>query len=247
MVFEAIWNAFMGLDYTWIILIISVLATLLTTLIYKWVTDQKKLKQMKDDMKKLREEQKKYKDNPKKLMQTQQKMLDINMVMMKQSFKPMIYTFLPLILIFAFMSNTFAYNPLAPNTPFTVTAYLSESYPDSMDTINITVNPTAKAERNIAYAPPENTKAIQWVVTPGNEGTYTLLLESKTFKQSKDVIVTTEKKYAQVMTEYKDSQLKKLVIGNKEVTTLIGLNWIWTYILLSVGSSLLIRKLLNVA
>jgi len=248
MLFTDIANWFMSLDYTIIIACVSIFATLLTTLIYKWVTDQKKLKESKVEMKKLQQEQKKYKDNPKKLMQVQQQMLEINMVMMKQSFKPMIYTFLPLILLFYFMSSSFAYYPLHANEPFTMTALISESFPDSLDAVNLTSIPATTIIRNVTYAPSDkNTKGIQWIVTAPSEGNYSFLIESKTFKQTKDIVVTSEKKYASVMTDYKDSQLQKLVIGNKEVTTFIGINWIWTYILLSVISSLIIRKILNVA
>jgi uncharacterized membrane protein (DUF106 family) len=245
-----IWEAFLALPYFWLILIFSIVATLISTLVYKWVTDQKTLKEIKLEMKKLRGEQKKSMNNQKKMMEINQKMMEHNMIMMKQSFKPMIYTFLPLILLFYFMSSKLAYMPIMPNEPFTITAQIAEEYPEAMTSINITSTPALSISRNESYASSQKgTKAVQWIVQADKEGTYNLLLEGKTFKQSKEILVSNidEKKYAAVLTEYKDSQLKKIIIGNKEVKTYFGLNWIWTYIILSVLISMGLRKAMDIA
>jgi len=239
-------ESFLQLDYIWIILIVSVVATVLSTFVYKWVTDQKKLKEIKEKAKKQREEMKKYKDDQKKLMEIQQEMLENNMVMMKQSFKPMLYTFIPLILLFYWMSATLAYMPLMPGEQFTVTAFISDSYPGDLSEIRLSSIPNLTIESNPGFEPQKG-RAVQWYITADNAGTYNLLVEGDTFKQTKDVLVTSEKKYSPVSSEFKDSQLQKIVVGNKEVKTVFGLNWLWTYIIMSIVFSIVLRKSLGIA
>jgi uncharacterized membrane protein (DUF106 family) len=253
-IFVAIYYAFMSLPYFWIIFIISLLATFLTTIIYKYTTDQKMLKQIKKDMKDLKEQIKKHKTDQKKMMKIQKEMLDKNMVMMKQSFKSMLYTFIPLILVFAWLAATIAYAPVQPNSNVTITAVISNSYPGDMNSINISSMPQTKITRNLGYAPAnDKNKEIQWVMQLGGNGTYTVMVESQTFKQSKEILVTTGKKYSNPISLYKESQLKEIIVGNEKVRPLQGIpvlqifGWLGTYIILSILMSIGLRKLLDVA
>lgn len=253
-IFIALYQGFMNLPYFWIIFIISVLVTLLTTVIYKYTTDQNELKKIKKEMKELKEKMKKHSNDQKKMMSIQKDMLDKNMVMMKQSFKSMLYTFIPLILIFAWMNSTIAYEPILPNSNVTITATISNSYPGDLLKINVTSIPPAKITRNAGYDPgSDKIKAAQWIMETGDEGTYTILIESETFKQSKEIFVTSERKYENPLSQFKDSQLKSVIIGNEKVKPLKGtpviggLNWLWTYIILSVFMSVGLKKLLDVA
>ncbi|MGV8168557.1 MAG: EMC3/TMCO1 family protein [Candidatus Nanoarchaeia archaeon] len=254
-IFAAGYHAFMNIPYFWIIFIISLVATFLTTIIYKYTTDQKQLKQIKKDLKDLKEKMKKHKTDQKKMLSIQKEMLDKNMIMMKQSFKSMLYTFIPLILIFAWMATTVAYSPIMPNSNVTVTATISDNFPGDLNTIKISSIPTAEFTRNLAYEPGKKVKdrQIQWTMQTKEEGTYTIMIESETFKQSKEIIVTTERKYENPVTLYKQSQLKQVLIGNEKVRPMYGvpliggLNWLWTYVLLSVLMSIGLRKLMKVA
>jgi uncharacterized membrane protein (DUF106 family) len=252
--FIQLYQGFINLPYFWLIFIISLLVTLLTTVIYKYTTDQKALREIKKDMKDLKGKLKKHSADQKKMMSIQKEMLDKNMIMMKQSFKSMMYTFIPLILIFAWMNATIAYEPIMPNSNVTITATISNSYPGELSKINASSIPPATITRNAGYDPGnDKIKAVQWIMETKEEGTYTVLIESETFKQSKEIIVTNTRKYANPLSQYKESQLKSIIIGNEKVKpmqgipVLGGLNWLWTYIILSVAMSIGIRKLMNVA
>ncbi|MBU2637566.1 MAG: DUF106 domain-containing protein [Nanoarchaeota archaeon] len=85
------------------ILLISFLLTLLTTLIYKYATDQELMKTIKEDIKALQAEMKGLKDKPEKLMSKQKEAMQKNMKMMMQSFKPMLITFIPIVFIFGWL------------------------------------------------------------------------------------------------------------------------------------------------
>jgi uncharacterized membrane protein (DUF106 family) len=253
-IFVAIYYGFMALPYFWIIFIISLLATLLTTVIYKYTTDQKMLKQIKKDMKDMKEQLKKHKNDQKKMLKIQKEMLDKNMIMMKQSFKSMIYTFVPLILVFAWLAATIAYQPILPDSNVTITAVISNSYPGDMNSINISSMPPTTITRNPGYAPAnDKNKEIQWVMQVGGNGTYTVMIESQTFKQSKEILVTTGKKFSNPISLYKESQLKEIIVGNEKVRPLAGVpvlkvfGWLGMYIILSIAMSIGLRKLLDVA
>ena len=247
-------TGFLDLPYILIILILSTIATLITTLIQKYLTDQKKIKAIKKEMKQLKEQQKKHRDDSKKLMAIQKEMLQKNMDIMKQSFKTMMYTFIPLILFFSWMSANIAYQPINPEQEFTITLTISQSYPYELNTINITSVPPLNFTLNPAHTPKKETlREIQYKTQAEKPGIYTILIESPTFKHTHEILISQDKKYTQPEQPIKNSQLRKIVTGNQKVQPFqeIGIplktNWLWTYILISVLLSLGLRKILDVA
>lgn len=87
------------------LLVISFLLTAVMTLVYKFMTDQKMMKELKDELKLLQKEMKELKDNPTKMMEVQKKAMEKNMKYMMHSMKPTIITFLPIIVIFSWLRN----------------------------------------------------------------------------------------------------------------------------------------------
>lgn len=98
------WNPLTGL------LVISLILTLITSLSYKFLTDQKELKSQKEIIGNLQKEIKSLKNDPKKMMEKQKEIMDINFKMMKHNIKPMLITFIPLLIIFGWLRTT--YDPI---------------------------------------------------------------------------------------------------------------------------------------
>lgn len=249
-----IYASFMGLSYFLIILMVAVVATAITTLIYKFTTNQEKLRKNKQEIKDLREKMNKNKKDQKKLMEIQQQMMTKNMEMMKASFKPMIYTFIPLILLFSWMSSTIAYEPIRPGQEFTTTISLADEYPGNLEQIKVTSVPEINVILDEEFVAKEGTKQQRWILKAENEGKYTLLFEGETFKQTKEILITNEKKYSKPLSEFKDSHLKQIVVGNKAVKPLGNISllgwrpgWLGTYIILSIVMSIGLRKALSIA
>ena len=90
------------------IVIIGLLITLFSTLVTKWVTNQERMKELKDKQKENQKLMKEHKGNTAKMMEIQKEMMGHSMEMMKQSFKPMIFTMIPIILIFGAIRNVYA-------------------------------------------------------------------------------------------------------------------------------------------
>jgi uncharacterized membrane protein (DUF106 family) len=95
------WNARIS------ILVLSLLVTLFITIVTYYMTDRKRMKELKDKQKALRLEIKKYSNNPQKMMELNKKMMEDMPEQLKGSFKPMIITIIPIIIIFAWLRSTF--------------------------------------------------------------------------------------------------------------------------------------------
>ncbi|MEM3112803.1 MAG: EMC3/TMCO1 family protein [Candidatus Pacearchaeota archaeon] len=95
------WNLNIGM--TLIVFII----TLVTTLFQKYATDQKTLKEIKDEQKILQEEMKKFKDNPEKVLELQKKQFEFIPKTMQLTMRPLIYTGIPIVLFFRWFSDYF--------------------------------------------------------------------------------------------------------------------------------------------
>jgi uncharacterized membrane protein (DUF106 family) len=102
------------------VFVVSVVMTLIVTIVYKYVTNQTKLKEMKEEMKAIRKEMKEAKDDQKRLMELQKKSFQSSMEQMRHSFKPMLITFVPIIIVFGWLRNTFTAEAVLWELPFNI-------------------------------------------------------------------------------------------------------------------------------
>jgi len=99
------------LHLTWGMIGMVFLISLATTLIQKYATDQKRIKEMKEEQKKMSEEAKKYKEHPEKLLEMNKKQMEFMGEMMRYSMRPIIYTGIPLVLLFRWFLDYFSVMP----------------------------------------------------------------------------------------------------------------------------------------
>jgi len=248
---DTIFNPWLGLALKlppfWAILIISAFITILVTVVYKYTTNQREMKQIKGDLKKYQKEMRETKDT-KKLMDIQKKALDLNMTYMKSSFKSTLYTFIPIIIIFAWLNLHIAYNPILPNTNFTVTAQFADG---AKGNISIQSTPELTVLNGATQEIADN-KAV-WNLK-GDAGEYKMTFDYNTEEYTHNVLITTDNTYLVPQELIKDSKLKTITNGNKAVQpfgdnfNLFGWHpgWLATYIVLSIGLSAAFRKLLDV-
>ena len=96
------WNLIFGM------ILIVFLITIITTLVQKYATDQKTLREMKKEQKILQAEMKKYKEHPEKLMELQKKQFAFVPKTMKLSMRAVMFTGIPFVLFFRWFSDYFA-------------------------------------------------------------------------------------------------------------------------------------------
>ena len=247
---DAIFNPWLlpllNLPAFWTILIICAVLTFLITIVYKYTTNQKEMKRIKEDLKKYQKEMRETKDT-KKLMSIQKKALELNMKYMMASFKSTLYTLIPILILFAWLNMHIAYYPVQPNQDFTVTAEFGEGAKGNI---------TMSAIPDLAIAQPTqeiNSSKAQWTAR-GPAGEYKLKFEYNTEEYDQPLIITTERTYEQPDKIIRDSKLKMITIGNKkvhpfgEVFNIFGWypGWLACYIVLSLLLSLGFRKIMDV-
>ena len=106
-IFDALfgWTLYFGELYG--LIIISFILTLLSTLAYKFLTDQKALKALKEETKEINKKIRENKSNPEKLSQLQSQAMQKSFEQMKHSFRPILFTFIPFLLVFIWLRQTF--------------------------------------------------------------------------------------------------------------------------------------------
>ena len=95
------WNLNIGM------LIIVFIITLLTTIVQKYATDQKTLKELRKEQKELQKQMKEFQNHPEKLMELQKKQFAMMPKQMKLSMRGVIYTGIPFILFFRWFNDFF--------------------------------------------------------------------------------------------------------------------------------------------
>lgn len=93
--------------------LIAILVSIFMVIIYKYTTNQTRMKEIKDMNKKYQEEMKLHKGNPEKLMEIQKQVLSLSGEMMKHSLIPMMVTMLPLFILIIWLRNIYGVTSIA--------------------------------------------------------------------------------------------------------------------------------------
>ncbi len=102
------WAIKLGAPYN--LMIITFVITLFITLVYKFATNQERLKSIREEIKKIQDETRSLKSEPGKMIEKQKQLGPLMMEQFRHSFKPILITFLPIILVFGWLRETFTVN-----------------------------------------------------------------------------------------------------------------------------------------
>jgi len=246
---DPIMDPLLNLNLTLGIAIIAFAVALIITLVYKLMTNQSLMKDLKDEMKELQKEMKELKNDPKKMMEVQKKSMQTNMKYMTHSMKATLITFLPIIFIFGWMSGNIAYQSILPGETFTLSAnFERNAYGQTKLVVPEGVEILDNATKEIIDG------KITWAIK-AEEGDYInenslQILFNNTQIEYKDLVVSKDQKYAKVLKTVANPPLKSISLSNKETIALnlLGwkLGWLGTYIIFSLIFSMLLRKVLKV-
>ena len=104
-------GALLKWNILWGMIIIVLIISIIMTIAQKYATDQKALKEIKQEQKKLQEEMKLYKEHPEKMAELSKKQIEFMPLMMKHSMRPIIFTGIPIVLFFRWFMDYFALIP----------------------------------------------------------------------------------------------------------------------------------------
>lgn len=254
MVFEFI----LRLHPTLLVVLVSVLVSTLMVLVYKYMTDQDLMKQLKEEIKELQVEMKTLQNNPAKMGEMNKKAMETNMKYMMHSMKPTLITFLPIILIFGWLNSNIAYDPLVVGEEFSVEL---EFYDGISGAVAATVPEGISLINNETYTIKDN--KVRLVFTPEVAGEYTIQYslvndvgeQQKTWEHAVKIAPSINQKgYEKPLIAGKDKILKTMIVSLQkfrpfgENFSIFGWQpgWIALYIALSLVCSLGLRKWLKV-
>jgi len=243
-IFGFLFNWTLALHPTVVVFFFATLGALIIILTSKLVLDQKEMKALRDHQKELQKEMKLYRNDVKKINELNKELMATSSKMFKHSIKLNIYTLIPIIILFSFLSSNFAYYPLHPNSDFNVTLTFGE------DVMPSEVEIIWPEEFELISSPEENLSSLLiYGFKATTSGEYNITFKYKEREFEKDVIITSNQKYAPVTKNVVESNLKSITLSNEKMKIdlfLFKLNWIWAYILFSLIVNSILRKLFKV-
>jgi len=233
----------MKLGPFWAVIFVSVVMTLVVTFAYKYLTNQEKMKSLKEEQKHHQKRMKEFKHDPAKMMEIQKQAMSASMEYMKHSFKPMIFTMIPILLVFGWMNAHMAYYPIVPGEEFSATAFFDSDVEGDVEMI-------VPSGIEIIDSPvKEINEMVSWKLK-GEAGEYLLEYKFDGKSITKEIIITEEQAYSPVIEKTKDKELVRIELGNPKlkVLNLFGwkLGWLGTYIIISIVFSMGLRKALKI-
>jgi uncharacterized membrane protein (DUF106 family) len=253
---DPVLNPLLTLGPFFAILIISIIVSLFTTIIYKYATDQNKLRKLKADLKRYQKKAKDaQKDNPEKAMKIQKDMMKINGQYMKASFKSTLYTFIPVLIFFGWLGAHLAFAPLMPLDPFSISAELQ---PNVQGTFILDI-PENFSSSTLNLSSQNN--SIVWENISGPEGTYDFsITHVESDEQHFFSIMISPYDYVNPINVISESLVfesitvhhKKLVVFKnifffKDLPWIKNWGWLGSYILFSIIFSTALRKGMKLA
>lgn len=235
----------------WGILLLSLLVTLISTLAYKYFTNQSEMKRLKDEQKEFQKKMKELRDKPEELMKLQKEAMSKNFDYMKHSFKPMVITLLPILLIFSWMAANLTYDPISPGEHYSVTAIFAPGYNGTVELI------ADNGTEILSPATQPLATEVTWNLN-STEGQHFHTIKYQKEQQTKSVLITSKLAEVEAFTVYKDSAITQLRINYAKLKPLNLLvdgelslfswqpEWLGIYIITSILFSILLRKVLNV-
>ena len=247
-ILDAIFGPIASLPPLLAVAIFSLIVTTMTTFIYKAVTDQNKLKEIKGKIKEYQKSMKELnKEDPQKALSVQKKAMEKNMEYMKHSMKATLFTMLPIIIILGWLNANMAFYPINPAEEFTVYAELKE---DAEGTVELDITP----ENQVELLTPKNAQIeegkAEWKLK-GPKGSYILSYNKDGNSYEQKLVISDEREYGEPNKDIGEGNFISGNIVHEKIMPLefIGLKWGWlgSYIIFSIIIGMTLRKAMGLS
>ena len=91
----------------WSVIVISFVLSLISSLIYKFFTNQEKIKELRLKAKEYQQQMKESRSQPDKMLDIQKESMQVTMQMFRQNLKPMAITLIPFLLVFSWLNSVY--------------------------------------------------------------------------------------------------------------------------------------------
>lgn len=246
-------NPLLSLNPFYGILIMSVFVSLFTTIIYKYTTDQNRLKKLKADLKRYQKKINSLKDQPEKAMKVQKEMMSINGEYMKASLKSTLYTMIPLLLFFGWLGANLAFAPILPQQEFNMTVTLASTDGNVSLLLPEGLTMSDSSSKNAA-------ESVMWTGIKGEEGVYDITFRYKDEEVVyPGLIITTKQDYPDsvsvklpgsittITAGYQKLLIFKNIVVFKDIPWVKNFGWLGAYFIFTMIFSTVLRKLFKLA
>jgi uncharacterized membrane protein (DUF106 family) len=237
-------NPLLALGPIWALLIISIIISLAITLVYKFATNQEKMKELKLEMKASQKQMKALKGEPEKLMAMQKESMKKNMEYMKYSFKATLITLIPILIIFGWMQAHLAFEPIMPGEDFTLKTIFDK---EAKGEVTIVVPEEIEL---LSEEKQEVDDELEWELQASEEGQYVIYfkLNEERAKYSKDITVSQQLEYAEPVEKWPDFGMIEIEYNKLKPLGKFSIfgwqpGWLALYIVFSLVFSLGLRKI----
>lgn len=252
-ILDPILSPLLKLGPLWAVIILSFFIALFINIVTKLVTDQNKMKALKEDMKSFQKRAKEIKDTEKR-MEVQKQAMNKNFEYMKHSFRSTFVTLIPLLLIFGWMQLHLGYVPIYADAPFDVSMQFNDGITGSatieapnLELIPSNVNATIEQEKekNIVDG------KVGWKLK-GDPGDYIVSYAFMNKTYTNEVSINEPGKFGYKVpdTAVRDGIVKNINVGLEKIYIIelfgLRLTWFWSYVILSIAISLALRKVMGV-
>lgn len=218
------------------------------TLVTKKFTNQNRMKELKGIQKACQIKLKEVKGNADEMTKINKQMMECSMELMKHSFRPMLITFIPILLIFWWANANLAYFPIDSGEQFSITVILDKTASEN-------VNIEAPKEFSVigeSEKPPtldkgffKSNKKVDFDLIAGERGAYLIKVIYEDEIASKNILIS-NLDYEKKSEMNKDWNMIEEIKINYYNTGFFNTYWLWTYISVSIVSSIILRKVFDV-
>lgn len=239
---NSVFGFLIALDPAISLFIISLITVTLSTISYKYFSDQVKIKAIKDDIERLNKEMKEHKSNLDKQTELSAKIIKLNFEMMNLILKPSLYTMIPMMLVFIWLSAVFSQNPILPSSSFRVDILPSAVSDQSIDVYENIVK-TSFNKFELINRTQNLDNVILYYKAPSFLGNYEYSLEGN----DKLITVSNHPIYFDRSTKLKNYEVR-IVTDKLIILNLFGwkLGYLGSYLIFAIFINAIVRKLLNV-
>jgi hypothetical protein len=188
-IYGILFSPFKSSDPVWLMLWVSVLTTVMVLLVYKYLSSQEAIKEVKDRVKAHILEIRLFQDDPVLMGRAVRAVLLANLKYLGLNLKPFLIVFLPIFLMLVQMETRFGYRPLLPNESALVRTFWRSAHPGDKGP-----GPTLLAGDGLSLESPpvriENGREIDWRIRVDSVHQTGFVLESKDAPVPLQVVVS---------------------------------------------------------
>lgn len=259
--FDLVLSPFSGMSPYAGLTTLSVVTGVVMVFLYRWTTDQEKLKEVRDRIKILFIEIRLYKDDMAEMFAIQRDILKENMRYLRYTMKSAIVLIIPILFILVDMNVRYSYRPVRPGESFIVSAFTENR--ESLDRVDLSLSSGLTVEVPAIRVPAEN--RVSWQIRAGSSGISNLTFHQGKQEYVRSVLVSNriERVYpdtdkgeswaSRLIPDAKfvptDSPIKTVRVEYPEQGSFFGLQpgWLYFFFLVSMIAGLIVKRRMGLA